>query len=610
MDYSSALPEQRSFIEHPREQPALLAAGPGTGKTWVLERRSEYLVEAGVASDDIAVLTLTRSLAQDLSKRIPHGSASTLHSFTLRHLNLLGDAWGRIVVSPWEQREIVRGDLALGYKIAFDTGCGMNSIDAFLKLLGASFRDNQEIPADLSATEMQLRQVFLQHRELFRYRLLDELAYDLVKLIEAGTQIQDPPSHLLVDEYQDLTAGELRLLQLIQERFGATVNAAGDDRQSIFGFREADSRALHRFPDVYGIASPDYLWRSNRCPRLICDLANRVASGLPPLPGLERPNLEPWPGRVDEGHISIASYASPKSEARGVVSQCLELVNGGSSRSDIIVIVASYYRPIFTGLQKAAAERGSDGLFANALEADADVPIEMRLAMTCARLLLKRDDQLAWRTLVWATPSLSHGRLRRILEADGPTYLARLRYMAKRDMVIARPLAAGTRVCNDFGESELVNLREVVTAAAEELGCSVSNDNLESLGDEPMHPRDVARRLLEQDKAISEEERGEGSAAIGVHTIFSAKGLQAPHVFLVNAVNESFAGRGNVASSLRQAYVGVTRASSSLYISGARFLRHTALEHQMGVSSTRPADFLVDHCHQLGVELQVIRPGS
>lgn len=236
MDLSSALPEQRSFIEHPSERPALLAAGPGTGKTWVLERRSEHLVSAGVDPDDVAVLTLTRSLSVELSERIPHGSASTLHSFALRHLNLLREAWGRIVVSPWEQREIVREDLALGYKIAFDAGCSVTTVDAFLKKLGASFRDDQELPADLSPTEGRLRQIFIQHRELFGYRLMDELSYDLVRLIEAGTQLQRPPTHLLVDEYQDLTAGELRLLQLMQEWCGVTVNAAGDDRQSIYGF--------------------------------------------------------------------------------------------------------------------------------------------------------------------------------------------------------------------------------------------------------------------------------------------------------------------------------------------------------------------------------------
>lgn len=75
-------------------------------------------------------------------------------------------------------------------------------------------------------------------------------------------------------------------------------------------------------------------------------------------------------------------------------------------------------------------------------------------------------------------------------------------------------------------------------------------------------------------------------------------------------MNESFAGRGDVASGLRMTYVGVTRASRSLRISGARYLRFTALGNQMGVDSTRPADFLVDHCRRVGVDLEVIQAGG
>lgn len=610
MDLSGALPEQRSFIENPPDRPALLAAGPGTGKTWVLERRSEHLVGSGIDPDGIAILTLTRSLAAELSQRIPHGSASTLHSFALRHLNLLGDAWGRIVVSPWEQTEIIRRDLALGYEIAFDTDCSLSSIDSFFKTLGASFRSGQEVPPNLSPKEQRLRQVFLEHRTLFRYRLLEELAYDLVRFIDAGTHLREPPTHLLVDEYQDLTAGELRLLQLMQERFGTTVNAAGDDRQSIFGFREADPLALHRFPGVYGIASPDYLWRSMRCPKLICDLANLIAADLAPLPDLDRRDLEPWPGRPDSGDISITSYPSPVSEARNVVRQCLDLIDSGVSRSDIIVIAASYVDPVLSGLERAAAEAGADGLFTDARVRDPDVPIGMRLAKTCARLLMNREDQLAWRTLVWATPQLGTVRSRRIFEAEGSTYLARLRYMGDRDRVIARPIAAGTRVQREFGDREVINLRELVIAAANELNCSLRDADLENIGDELISTRDIADRSFELEKVGDAEEAAGMPEAIAVHTIFSAKGLQAPYVFLVNAVNGSFAGRGDVASGLREAYVAVTRAKLSLHISGARYLGHTALGNQMKVTATTPADFLVDHCSQLGIGLQVIRKGT
>jgi hypothetical protein len=70
---------------------------------------------------------------------------------------------------------------------------------------------------------------------------------------------------------------ELRLPQVLSERVGTQIEAAGDDRQSIYGFRPADALALHKFPEVYGLAEVDYLFRSKRCPRAVCDFADAVA---------------------------------------------------------------------------------------------------------------------------------------------------------------------------------------------------------------------------------------------------------------------------------------------------------------------------------------------
>lgn len=129
-----------------------------------------------------------------------------------------------------------------------------------------------------------------------------------------------------------------------------------------------------------------------------------------------------------------------------------------------------------------------------------------------------------------------------------------MRYIAERETISARPVGAATRVLNDFGGSEVVDLRAVVAAAAEELAIPLNDGDLETLGDAPMRPSEIAHRVFEFDEAVAEEEAVEDTDAIAVHTIFSAKGL--------------------------------------------------------GVDSTRPADFLVDHCRRVGVDLEVIPAGG
>jgi hypothetical protein len=148
-----------------------------------------------------------------------------------RKLNRLGDAWDRRVADPWEVSELVRSDLKSGFELAYEHAISRTSVGKFLDRLGSAFRENQNEPSDMSIEERRLFQVFQHQRELFRYRLMDELSYDLVRLLEQGAELDEPPTHVLADEYQDFTAGELRLLQLLAERSDTVIDACGDDRQ-------------------------------------------------------------------------------------------------------------------------------------------------------------------------------------------------------------------------------------------------------------------------------------------------------------------------------------------------------------------------------------------
>jgi DNA helicase-2/ATP-dependent DNA helicase PcrA len=606
------LPEQRDFIEREPDAHALLVAGPGTGKTFTLERRAAFLVEQrGVDPERIALLTLTRSLVSSLAERVPYGRAQTLHSFALAQLNRLGDAWDRRVADPWEVENLVRTDLKLGFESAYDQRISRTRVGDFLDRLGSAFRANQDEPAAMSVEERRLFQVFQQQRELFRYRLMDELAYDLVRLLEQGAEIDDPPTHLLADEYQDFTAGELRLLQLLAATFGTAVDACGDDRQSIFGFRAADPLALHRFPAVYHVDHPDYLWRSSRCPQRVCDLANRMAETLPPLPGLERPALQPWEEREDEGVVELVAVSSPITEARWVVRRCRELVDVRRRPSELMVVVSAYFSDVFRYLTQAADER--EGLPFSFYDPRRRDPLAgdlgVRLLSAGARLLVAADDQMAWRTLVWAAPGLGERRLERLLTAGEATFVANLRVTAGGDALSRRALEAGDALIEQLSGQAEVNPNAIVDLLSERLGCgAVDRTGVDAVrGELEAAP---ASEWLQRVVAVSEPTQvapEEVPDAIPVYTIFGAKGLQAPVVFLMNALEQSFAGRGSLEDGVRRAYVGVTRASEHLLVSAPLYLRGSTLEHTVGTRAGGVAEVIAGSARQVGVVLQTVR---
>jgi superfamily I DNA/RNA helicase len=102
-------------------------------------------------------------------------------------------------------------------------------------------------------------------------------------------------------------------------------------------------------------------------------------------------------------------------------------------------------------------------------------------------------------------------------------------------------------------------------------------------------------------------ESDEVPEAIPVYTIFGAKGLQAPVVFLMNALEQSFTGRGSIEDGVRRAYVAVTRASEHLVISAPLYLRGSTLEHTVGTRAGGLAESIAGATRHVGIEAEPVR---
>ncbi len=604
------LPEQQAFINRALVSHALLVAGPGTGKTWTLSRTAERLVlDGGADINEIALLTLTRSMAGDLAERIPHGRASTLHAFALSLLNRIGEAHARRIADSWEQKYLIREDLQTGIEAEFAKRVTLGDIEDFLDRLGTSFREDQREPADLNETEQQLLQILNYQKELFRYRLLDELIWTLLRLIEEGAEVINPPRFVLADEYQDLTAGELRLLNLLSERFHSRVIACGDDRQSIFGFRDADPLALHRFPEVYRISNIDYLSKSRRCPEQICNFAELITGTLPPLPGIKRPELQPWEGRQDTGTINISTFPSPIAEARWLINEIRRLIEVEQIPAyEIMVIVAGFRDQVQLVLNQAVEEnQGLPFAFYNPSYIDPFVELlEARLLNAGMRLLKNPEDQLAWRTLVWATPGLGPERQRRILTAREATYIRNLRSIAPSDSLTMRTLTAGEFIIRQFRDHVEVSAQEIVQNLSDNLRTEIDFQHLQPIiaeMGEVSTPDNWIHGIIERSQKNQVPPINRPND-VPIRTIFSAKGLQSRIVYLVNAIPQSFSRGGQIADGIRRLYVAITRAKETLYISAPRNLRYTPLGHATNANYGGLPDQLENAGRALRIDIQ------
>ncbi|MGY1726690.1 ATP-dependent helicase [Geodermatophilus sp. SYSU D01062] len=123
---------------------------------------------------------------------------------------------------------------------------------------------------------------------------------------------------VLLDEYQDTSVGQLRMLEALFGRAtGHAVLAVGDPRQSIYGWRGASSGTIERFDRTFPGA------RSKRAERLtlatswrndgaVLDVANAVA-GLLPAPVVALPDLTARPG-AGPGTVLAGLYTTVAEE--------------------------------------------------------------------------------------------------------------------------------------------------------------------------------------------------------------------------------------------------------------------------------------------------------
>lgn len=396
------LKDQKRAASHSGSHARLLA-GPGTGKTLTLTRRVAYLVaQAGVSPSDILALTFTRAAAAELRSRIckllgdeceefPH--VSTLHSFSLRQLLRNSDRIDTIprplrVADDWEERYIILEDMKL------PLGYTLKKVRKNFNLLSA---DWQTLAADKKVWEKRFPDpkflgAWRQHRQVFGYTLRSELVYQLKRALEQTSEfsLESDYCHLLVDEYQDLNRCDLAVIYALRDR-GLEVFGAGDDDQSIYGFRYAYPEGIRKFQDDYKRAHLYELATCVRCDQSIINLALFVANLDPTR--LEKPLL-PRAG-AGEGKVCILRYKDQTAEAKGVACICKYLVRQkGYKPKDVLILMRSDKNSAFSTVIR-------DALCSENLPATVRVggsPLDTalgRILVSILRLLADENDSLA-----------------------------------------------------------------------------------------------------------------------------------------------------------------------------------------------------------------------
>lgn len=239
---------------------SLVIAGAGTGKTKTLVEKVSNLIRlADVPPEHILILTFSRKAAEEIRERVTaktgdsgrRVTSGTFHSFCLSLLREKSDLFlpaagfsGFPSVLDGEEREhrlreMLAGRLGDYLGLPLDVVCNFLENSARLDEGSRRRLDRLGLLDRLSDAERDFAS-FKKAGMLIDFG--DMIGY-AIKLLESfpslRKEINERYRHVLVDEFQDTSGDNFRLLKLLLPEGDPNLFVVGDDWQSIYGFRDA-----------------------------------------------------------------------------------------------------------------------------------------------------------------------------------------------------------------------------------------------------------------------------------------------------------------------------------------------------------------------------------
>ena len=292
---SSFTKSQSEAIRHV-DGPLLVLAGPGSGKTTVVTKRVQYLVQdCNISPSSILVITFTKAAATEMKERFtrlmeqqaqpPGGygnvSFGTFHAVFFNILKLSYGFTVANIITEETRRQYLKESVDRMKLEIDDENEFLTGIAGEISLI-KNERVELEHYFSKNCSEEVFRKIYEGYEERKkRARLIDfddMLVYTwelLSKRRDILSAWQKKYQYILVDEFQDINRLQYDILRLLAEPEN-NLFIVGDDDQSIYRFRGARPEIMLNFRKDYPQSGQVLLNDNFRSTTQIVEAAGRV----------------------------------------------------------------------------------------------------------------------------------------------------------------------------------------------------------------------------------------------------------------------------------------------------------------------------------------------
>lgn len=348
----AGLNEGQRLVATTLDKPVCVLAGAGTGKTRAITHRIAYAVQIGrYRPDNVLALTFTQKAAAEMASRVrelgaPAVEARTFHAAALRQLQffwpqLTDGALPEVLPSKatllahvletlrMEVDNALLRDIAAEIEWRKVRGLGVEEYLAWIRSGGRT------VPAGLTAELMvDLMERYETAKDERRRIDFEDVLLAAVGMLEESAsvaqRVRERFRHLVVDEYQDVSPIQQRLLELWLGE-GTDVCVVGDASQTIYSFAGATSDYLIGFAEAFSDAATIRLDSNYRSSPDIVKAANLTTQGMPGALTLVAHTEQTAP-------ITVGQLDHDEAESTWIAQQVQGLIQEGFRPTDIAIL--------------------------------------------------------------------------------------------------------------------------------------------------------------------------------------------------------------------------------------------------------------------------------
>lgn len=561
--------------------PALVAAGPGSGKTAVLTRRVLYLVqEKQVDPVHILVLTFTRAAAREMERRYlqmapPEAEGpmfGTFHSVFFRILReSCGYAGTDLITNEFRLKLLRRFCRQTMPQLADDPDFirDISSEISRMRRIHASPESytSDIMPPDSFRKIYRLYSGYLKNKRKIDF---DDCILGTLRVFRQRPDVlhkwQNLYQFILVDEFQDVSESQFELVRLLAGD-SANLFAVGDDDQGIYGFRGAGTGVLQNFLKWY----PDCAYITLNV-NYRCESAIVAASRLVIEENKNRLEKDPQAASEKPGSVRIIHAPDEYREADFIAREIRELCCGQANVLDFAILLRT--KPLMQVFHEALQRQGIPDTMSGqeSSETREDIFAYLRVAQKpeakdeLYKILNRPERGLDREAFPEGLADLTVA-MRYYLGEEEKTACAR---KMTRDFRIIRslpPFAAVNFIRKGTGYEDWLR-RKYLAQGKDGLLAAKELDTIQAEAAGFSDFRQWEKKILDSRAAGAAAPSG---PAVTLTTIHASKGLEYDRVY-IPAVNEGILPYSRALTSeaveeeRRLFYVAMTRAKSSLTI--------------------------------------------